>query len=64
MSLDDLLPASLPRRRTLSLPAGLARFAAWCWWSLRVHVAERHHLPRDAAGPPPFSRLVRLGSVN
>jgi len=47
MSRRETFPVALPVR------SRLAYMAAWCWWSLRVHVAELNHLPRVAAGPPP-----------
>jgi hypothetical protein len=46
-------PAALVPVRAARLRARLGYLAACWWWSLRVHVAESHHLPRDAAGPPP-----------
>jgi hypothetical protein len=45
--LPDDAPAASP------LPARLARLGARWWWLLKRHMAERHGLPRDAAGPPP-----------
>jgi hypothetical protein len=51
MSLITLLPdgasaASAP-------PARLARLSSLWWWLLKQHLAERHGLPRAAAGPRP-----------
>lgn len=48
MSLVALLPDDAP-----AASAPPARLAAVWWWLLKRHVAERHGLPRDAAGPPP-----------
>ena len=56
MTLHQLHPAALPLLAgpcPLRLPGRLA--AAW-WWMLKVHVAERHRLPREAAGEPPLRR--------
>ena len=46
---DDASTASAPPARQ----ARLARLAALWWWSLKLHVAEMHGLPRDSAGPRP-----------
>jgi hypothetical protein len=33
---------------------------AWAcvWWSVRLHMAETHGLPRESAGPPPLPGLA------
>jgi hypothetical protein len=46
-----LLPDDAPA--ALAPSARLARLGALWWWLLKRHLAERHGLPRDAAGPPP-----------
>lgn len=56
MTLHPLHPAALPLPPRLApLPLARQLAAAW-WWMLKVHVAERHGLPREAAGEPPFRR--------
>jgi hypothetical protein len=51
MSLVTLLLDHAPTAPTPS--ARLARLAALWWWSLKLHVAELHGLPRGSAGPRP-----------
>jgi hypothetical protein len=46
---DDAPTASAPPARL----GRLARLTALWWWSLKLHVAELHGLPRDSAGPRP-----------
>jgi hypothetical protein len=50
MSLIAFLPDDAP---AASPPARLARLGRLWWWLLKRHLAERHGLPREAAGPPP-----------
>jgi len=52
MTLQQIAP--LPDGPAASAPPGrFARVAAVWWWLLKRHLAERHGLPRDAAGPRP-----------
>jgi len=53
MTLHRLSPAAVAPSRPSRLRRRLEHLVALCWWSLRLHVAERHHLPRSAIGPPP-----------
>lgn len=36
---------------------GVAFLVAWTAWSIRLHMAERHGLPRASAGEPPAEWL-------
>jgi hypothetical protein len=51
MSLITLLPEDAPT--ALAPPARLARLVSLWWWLLKLHLAERHGLPRASAGRRP-----------
>lgn len=53
MTLLQFSPAAVAQPRTSRLRRRMEHLAALWWWMLRLHVAERHHLPRSAVGPPP-----------
>ncbi|MDB5441898.1 MAG: hypothetical protein JWP86_1944 [Phenylobacterium sp.] len=53
MTLHQLSPAAAAANRASRLRRRVDHLAALAWWMLRLHVAERHHLPRSALGPPP-----------
>ncbi|MDB5416705.1 MAG: hypothetical protein JWP50_124 [Phenylobacterium sp.] len=52
MTLHQVSPPAAANRAS-RLRRRLDHLAALAWWMLRLHVAERHHLPRSALGPPP-----------
>ena len=53
MTLLHSRSAAPPMRRPLPGVRVARRLWAGLWWALRLHVAERHHLPRGELGEPP-----------
>lgn len=63
MIADDAITAltfSPPRRIASRVWAALSHLWACWWWTLRVHVAATHGIPRSAMEPPPDPRLAVL----
>lgn len=61
MIADDaiaVLSFNPPRRIASRALGGLRRLGACWWWTLQVHVAATHGIPRSALEPPPDPRLA------